>query len=305
MMPGMRVFVSGAAGYIGGAVAGVLAAAGMAVTGGVRSAAPVPDGIDTLATGDLADAAPDLSGFDHVVHAAGLGHRRGVAESVWRRANIDAATNVARAAKMAGVKTFVMVSTAHVYGRVHAGIVTDTTAPNPMDEYAASKLAAEARVAEIFGAGLVVLRPVAVIGPRCPGNLQLVMKLLARRAPLPFGMIANRRSFIEAGDLGRLVLAALRAEVAPSVLLAAHPETISTPDLIRGLARGMAAKPCLVPFPPGLLGLAAGAAGRAAMWQSLAGSFVADPQNARALGWAPRETLAESLARTGAAFAVL
>jgi UDP-glucose 4-epimerase len=299
-----RVFVSGAAGYIGGAVAGVLAQAGLAVTGGVRRAAALPGGVKMAVTGDLANAAPDLGGFDCVVHAAGLGHRRGVTEAVWRRANIDAAANLARAAKAAGVNKFVLVSTAHVYGRVHMGIVTDATAPNPMDDYAASKLEAETRVAEIFEAGLTVLRPVAVIGPHCPGNLQLVMKLLARQVPLPFGAIANRRSFIEAGDLARLVLAALRAETPPSVLLAAHPEAISTPDLVRALARGMAVKPNLLAFPPGFLRLAAGAAGRGAMWQSLAGSFVADPQNASALGWAPQENLAESLARTGVAYVV-
>jgi UDP-glucose 4-epimerase len=304
MMPGMRVFVSGAAGYIAGAVGGALAASGMAVTGGVRRAAALPDGVSMMVTGDLADAAPDLAGFDGVVHAAGLGHRRGVAESVWRRANIDAAANVARAAKAAGLKKFVLVSTAHVYGRVHEGIVTDATPPNSMDDYAASKLEAEARVAEIFGTGLTVVRPVAVIGPHCPGNLQLVMRLLARRVPLPFGAIANRRSFIEAGDLARLVAAALMAAAPPGVMLAAHPDTISTPDLIRALARGMGLRPNLFPVPPGLLGLAAGAARRGAMWQSLAGNFAADPQNARALGWAPLETLAESLARTGAAYTV-
>jgi len=300
----MNVFVTGAAGYIGGAVAGALAEAGLAVTGGVRRAAALPDGVKMVVTGDLADAAPDLAGFDHVVHAAGLGHKRGVAQAVWRRANIDAAANLARAARAAKVKTFVLVSTAHVYGRVHAGIVTDTTATNPMDDYAASKLEAEARVAEIFGPGAVAVRPVAVIGPHCPGNLQLVMKLMARHLPLPFGAIGNRRSFIAAEDLARLVVAATMAETAPPVLLAAHKETISTPDLIRALARGMAVRPNLFAFPSGLLSLAATAAGRAAMWQSLAGSFAAAPQNALALGWAPRKTLAESLAETGAAYVV-
>jgi UDP-glucose 4-epimerase len=173
-----------------------------------------------------------------------------------------------------------------------------------MDGYAASKLEAEARVAEIFGPGAVAVRPVAVIGPHCPGNLQLVMKLMAQHLPLPFGAIGNRRSFIAAEDLARLVVAAIMAETAPPVLLAAHKETISTPDLIRALARGMAVRPNLFACPPGLLSLAATAAGRAAMWQSLAGSFAAAPQNALALGWAPRKTLAESLAETGAAYVV-
>ncbi len=299
-----RVFVSGAAGYIGGAVASYVAASGVLVTGGVRRATRLPTALREMITGDLAEAAPDLKDFDHVVHAAGLGHRRGVPAAVWRRANIDAAVNLARAAKSAGAKRFVLISTAHVYGRVCAGVVSDSMPPDPMDDYAASKLEAEVRVAEVFGPGLTVVRPVAVIGPRCPGNLQLVMKLLARRLPLPFGAIANRRSFIEAADLARLVLAALTVEAPPPVILAAHPDSIATPDLIRALARGMALKPMLIPVPPAIIGLAAHAAGRGAMWQSLAGSFAADPRAALALGWTPAQSLADSLVKTGSTYAV-
>jgi nucleoside-diphosphate-sugar epimerase len=300
----MNVFVTGAAGYIGGAVARALAEAGLAVQAGMRRPVALAAGLVPVVTGDLAVAAPDLSGVAAVVHAAGLGHRRGVDETVWRAANVAAPVNLALAAKAAGVARFVLVSTAHVHGRVHEGVVSDATPVAPMDAYAASKLEAEARVAEIFGAGLTVLRPVAVIGPHCPGNLQLVMKLLARRMPLPFGAIANRRSFIDVADLAALVLAILRAQTPPPVILAASPDSISTPELISALARGMGRRPVLLPFPPVLLGWAAAATSRSAMWQSLAGSFVADPAAAGSLGWNPAETLETSLVRTGAAYTV-
>ncbi len=278
--------------------------AGLPVRGGVRRAGVVPAGVAAVVTGDLAVGAPDLAGVGAVVHAAGLGHRRGVAGAVWRGANVDAAVNLARAAKAAGVGRFVLISTAHVLGRVREGVVCDLTSVGPMDDYARSKLEAELAVAEVFGAGLSVVRPVAVIGPGCPGNLQLVMKLLSRGVPLPFGSIDNRRSFIAAEDLGRLVLAVLRAEAAPGVVLAAHPESIGTPALIRALASGMGLRPRLLPCPPAALAAGARLLGREAMWQSLGGSFVADPAAALALGWAPRESLAESLQRTGAAYAV-
>jgi UDP-glucose 4-epimerase len=301
----MSVFVTGAGGYIGGAVARGLVAAGLSVRGGVRRAVALPAGVVPVVTGDLADGAPDFGGVSAVVHAAGLGHRRGVPEAVWRRANIDAAVNVAAAARAAGVGRFVLVSTAHVFGRVHDGVVVDDSTVHPMDDYAASKLEAERAVAGAFGGGLSVVRPVAVIGPGCPGNLQLVMKLLARRVPLPFGAIVNRRSFIDVDDLARLVLAILHADAPPPAVLAAHPEAISTPDLVRALARGMEVAPVLLGCPPGLLASAARLAGRGAMWQSLAGSFVADPRAALGLGWAPANTLAESLVRTGAAYVVI
>jgi UDP-glucose 4-epimerase len=300
----MSVFVTGAGGYIGGAVARGLVAAGLAVRGGVRRTAALPAGVVPVVTGDLADSAPDFGGVSVVVHAAGLGHRRGVPETVWRRANVAAAVNVARAARAAGVGRFVLVSTAHVYGRVYEGVVADGSAVHPMDVYAASKLEAERAVAAPFGEGGTIVRPVAVIGPGCPGNLQLVMKLLARRVPLPFGAIANRRSFIDVDDLASLVLAILRADAPPAVVLAAHPDSVATPALIRALARGMGVRAVLPACPPGLLAAAARLAGREAMWQSLAGSFVAEPRAALALGWAPANSLAESLVRTGAGFVV-
>jgi UDP-glucose 4-epimerase len=298
------IFCSGAGGYIGGAITRCLAEAGFTVQGGVRTKTALPDGVAPVATGDLVRAKLNFAGVTAVVHAAGLGHRRGVPEAVWQSANVDAAVNVARQAKAAGVQKFVLISTAHVHGRVHDGVVSDETPTNPMDNYAASKLQAEQDVAAVFGPGLTVIRPVAVIGPHCPGNLQLVMKLLHRGVPLPFGSIHNQRSFIDADDLANLVLAVLRTEKAPPLVLAAHPESISSPALIRALASGMGVKPTLLPFPPALLSAGASLLDRAAMWQSLAGSFVANPEAALTLGWAPRKTLAESLAETGAAYVV-
>jgi UDP-glucose 4-epimerase len=298
------IFCTGAGGYIGGAIVRAAAAAGMTVQGGVRRQTELPAGVTPVVTGDLAGAKLNFAGVAAVIHAAGLGHKRGVPEAIWRSANVDAAVNIARQAKAAGVQKFVLISTAHVHGRIHDGVVTDNTPPNPMDDYAASKLQAEQEVAAVFGAGLTVLRPVAVIGPHCPGNLQLVMKLLHRRVPLPFGSIQNQRSFIDAEDLALLVLAIVNTENPPPVVLAAHPESISSPALIRALAMGMGVKPILLPFPPALLSTGASLLGRAAMWQSLAGSFVANPQAARTLGWAPRRALAERLTQTGAAYVV-
>jgi UDP-glucose 4-epimerase len=298
------IFVTGAGGYIGGAIARNLVAAGEAVSGGIRRETLLADGVTPVLTGDLAGATLNLRGFAAVIHAAGLGHRRGVPEAVWRSANVDAAINVARQARAAGVKKFILISTAHIHGRVHDGVVTDTTPPNPMDQYAASKLQAEETLAAAFGPGLIIIRPTAVIGPRCPGNLLLLMHFLARRMPLPFGSIANRRSFIDVEDLARLALLALRSVTPPPVILAAHPDSIATPDLIRALANGMGVRALLLPCPPAFLATGAALLGRAAIWQSLAGNFIANPQAASALGWSPAKTLNQSLAETGAAYVV-
>jgi len=290
----LPVFCSGATGYIGGAILRALAAQGVPALGGLRKSQPLHEGIGPLITGDLAEPGLKLPPVQAVVHAAGLGHRRGVSAETWRRQNVDAAVNLAKAAREAGARRFILISTAYIHGRTHAGLVTDTTPPSPMDFYAESKLQAEHDVAGVFGPGLTIIRPVAVIGPSCPGNVQLLLKFIGRGIPLPFAGIQNRRSFIHRDDLAAIVLAALAAEKPPESILAAHPESISTPDLVRALADGLEAKDKLFDCPSQLLSAAATLLGRAPMWQSLSGNFIANPVCARAIGWSPVETLAES-----------
>ncbi len=295
---GLTVLVTGATGYIGGAILNGLREAGIDVLAGVRATTALPAGATVLLTGDLADPGLKLPPMEAVIHAAGLGHRRGVPTATWRRANVDAAVNLARAAREAGAKRFILISTAHIHGRVHEGVVTDTTPPNPMDAYAESKLQAEHDVAAAFGPGLGLIRPVAVIGPGCPGNIQLLLKLLARGIPLPFGAVQNRRSFIARDDLARIVRAVLQAPRMPESVLAAHWEAISTPDLVRALAQGLGTTAKLPACPPHILAAASTMLGRSAMWQSLSGDFVANPAAARALGWEPAASLAESFQAT-------
>jgi hypothetical protein len=82
------------------------------------------------------------------------------------------------------------------------------------------------------------------------------------------------------------------------LVLAAHPETISTPALVRARARGLGVDARLFACPPALLSLGASLARRGAMWQSLSGNFNTMPRAALGLGWKPAQTLADSLAAT-------
>ena len=289
-----KVFCSGATGYIGGAILRALAAENIAAIGGLRAAAPLPPGIIPFITGDLSHPGLRLPPVETVIHAAGLGHRRRVSAKTWRRTNLDAAINLAHAARAAGAQRFILISTAHIHGRAHTRPVTDTTPPNPQGAYAQSKLQAEHEVAAAFGPGLSIIRPVAVIGPGCPGNVALLLSLLARGIPLPLAAIANQRSFIHRDDLARLVLAVLHSPTPPESVLAAHPQSISTPALIRALAEGLGTESRLFACPPRLLKIAATLLGQAQAWQSLAGNFTATPAAAAQLGWKPMETLAES-----------
>jgi UDP-glucose 4-epimerase len=130
------------------------------------------------------------------------------------------------------------------------------------------------------------------------------MKFLRRGLPLPFGDIANRRSFVDVSDLARLARVVLNAPAPPPIVLAASSDATATPVLVQALAEGMGVRPKLLNIPAPVLAGAAKMLGRAAMWQSLAGSFIANPQAATQLGWAPTHTLRESLIKTGQSYTV-
>ena len=304
-----RVFVSGADGFIGAAVARHLRAAGIAVVKG-RRAATVTEA-EAVAYGDLraptADWDAGLVGCDGFVHAAGLAHRRGTGAAEAMAVNRDGAARLARAARLAGVARFVLISSAGVHGRALAAPISETSPIAPPDDYAASKSAGEAAVAaELSGSAtaLAVVRQTAVIGPGCPGNLNLLMRAIQAGVPLPLGAIRNRRSFVTIGPLCALIALCLSEPAAEGeTFLAADAAPIATPDVVRALAEGLGRPTRLVPLVPSLLAGIGRALGREAMMQSLIGDFVVDAARARThLGWVPAADSLEGLRATACAW---
>lgn len=293
-----RIFVSGANGFIGRALTTRLLHAGHDVMGGVRVPVPLAEGIRPLITGDLTTSTLALGDVDVVIHTAGLAHQNGRSLEEMRRGNVTAAEKLAAATPTAA--RFIFLSSIVVHGRAHPTPIMDTTPPAPTDDYARSKLAAEQSLRALLGSRLHIVRPAAVIGPHCPGNIPLLLKALRRGVPLPLGAIRNARSFIDISDLTDLILKLVDGN-APGLLLAAHPQPISTPDLIRALARGLNHPARLWPVPPLWLALAARATGKSRMWQSLSGSLVVKPQAALQLGWSPARELSLSLQKTAEA----
>jgi hypothetical protein len=169
----MRVFVTGATGFIGGEIARVLAprhtvlamsrsAAGDEV---VKRLGAIP------ARGDLLTLEPgQLPACDAVVHCAAWVEPWGKREDYWR-ANVEGTERVLTAAKAAGAKRFVHMSTEAVLWRgQHLRDVIETH-PYPKKTpylYAETKAEAERRVLAANEPGslaTIVLRPRFVWGP--------------------------------------------------------------------------------------------------------------------------------------------
>jgi nucleoside-diphosphate-sugar epimerase len=306
-----RVFVTGAAGFIGSWLCRDLIDI-CDVSGAVRSesdAARLPEGVECVPTGDLA-AAPDLSrvlrGIDVVIHLAARVHMLNDEEkdplTAFRKTNVDATLHLARAAVDAGVKQFIFLSSIGVNGGDSGDRAFDETdTPRPHTPYAQSKLEAEQGLNELAAAsGMVVtiIRPPLVYGPDAPGNLARLVTAVRAGLPLPLGSVRNQRSFV---FVGNLVSAIRNIVVTPPTAgmtyLIADRDAVSTPELIRMIARAVGRKPRLVPVPVPPLKLIARLAGKSREVDQLVGSLrVSSDKFRQTRAWEPPTSLGEGLA---------
>lgn len=273
----MRVLVTGASGFVGGAVINALAEAGHEPVAALRRRAPDGPGRGrSVVIGDIGpqtDWTEALDGVDVVIHGAALTAGEGVqvgpiAAEVFRvnRGGTDA---LARAA--AGrIARFIHISTVKVLGEVSGGPLAEDAPHRPADLYAASKAEAEDAARRALAptpTGLIILRPPLVYGPPARGNFARLARLARRGLPLPFGLVANRRSLCFVDNLAHAAVAALTAP--PGTYHVADATVLSTPDWIDRLARLQGARARLVPVPPSLLRQAFGVLGRPGLAQRL------------------------------------
>lgn len=177
----MRVLVTGASGFLGGAVARGLIAAGHGVTVLQRRPSALPC---REVRGDIVDVpavAEAMQGVEAVIHLAAKVAVTG-AHSEFTKVNVTGTATVLESARAAGVARFVHVSSPSV---AHAGspLVGAGAGPaNPITahgSYSRTKAESEliALAADRPGFAVVAVRPHLVWGP---GDEQLVGRIVAR-----------------------------------------------------------------------------------------------------------------------------
>lgn len=319
----MTALVTGAAGFLGGFVARALADSGADVRALVRRPGSAPAGTEEAPAGDLTDRAAvrtALSGVDTVVHLAARVHvmrdaaRDPLAE--FRRVNVEGTRTLLQEAASAGVRRFLFVSSVKAMGESTGDAPwTEEMPAHPVDPYGISKWEAEGVVrtlADSAGIHAPILRLPLVYGPGVRANMLRLMQMVDRGMPLPFGLVQNRRSLAYAENVAAAVVAALGASAASrETFLVSDGQDLSTPELVRAIARALGRKARLVPVPPALF-RAAGRAGdvvsRIAPFplttpavDRLLGSLAVDSSKLRRVtGFVPPFSVEEGLARTAA-----
>ena len=156
----MRVLVTGAAGFVGYAVAALLVEQGHQVTGLTRSRVSVlPAGVERL-EGDLRalETLPKpLAEVDGVCHLAGLTkvrESRSGPLDYWRT-NVGGTLTLL--ARLAGTRAgrLVLASTCTVYGEQAAQPISETASVAPSSPYGTSKLAADQAAADLAATGAI------------------------------------------------------------------------------------------------------------------------------------------------------
>lgn len=238
-----KILITGAGSYVGGSV------------GKHLEQFPEKYSVATLdMIGDEWEKA-DFSGYDTVFHVAGLAHADvgKVSDQVkakYYAVNTDLAVKTAKKAKAEGVRQFIFMSSAIVYGDSapigKEKIVDKNTPYQPSNFYGDSKVQAEKGLLPLQGDGfdVVILRCPMIYGKNSKGNFPELEKL-ALKTPI-FPKVNNRRSMLYVGNLAEFVR--LMIENGESgIFWPCNKEYSNTAELVQKIAACRGKKVRLVP----------------------------------------------------------
>jgi nucleoside-diphosphate-sugar epimerase len=325
----MRVLVTGAGGFLGGAVARRLLARGHLVRSFSRGAYPELEalGVEHV-RGELADRAAlraAAEGCDAVVHTAAKAGVWGPLRE-YRRANVEGTESVLAACRAAGVARLVYTSTpsvVHQGGDIAGGDESLPYARHPSTAYQATKIEAERAVlsAQSSALSVVALRPHLIWGP---GDPHLVPRIVARgrrgRIALPSGgaAVVDTVYIDNAADAHVAALERLGpgAACAGRAYFVTNGEPRSLREIVLGILRAAGIDASVIPVPR-RVAYAAGALLEGAyrlaklereppltrfVAEQLSTSHHFDLRAARRdLGWSPEVSLDEGFSRLEAA----
>ena len=230
---GVRVLVTGGAGFIGSHLCQALAARGARVvalddlSGGADGDFSGIGPIEFVQGSILDDALLDrcIDGCRYVFHQAALGSVPGsVKEPVrYYDVNVTGTINVLEAARAAGVQRLMFAASASAYGSSEALLKVETMAAEPISPYAASKVAGEAFLraysASYPALDTVALRYFNIFGPRQNANSAYAAAIaafataaLAGKPPTIFGDGEQSRDFTHVDNVVHANLLAARSE---------------------------------------------------------------------------------------------
>ncbi|OGW83923.1 MAG: hypothetical protein A2987_05645 [Omnitrophica bacterium RIFCSPLOWO2_01_FULL_45_10] len=199
-----RVLITGASGFIGRSLVGVLSNTSWEVLPFVRGASGLENEIVVdLCSQDLIQRIDKLPRIDAIVHLGALIGWDDVSKEAMLKTNVDATARLSSWAKAKGAY-FLFASMALVYGAANT-FITSASRLNPDTEYGRSKLLAEDAV-RTSGVNCAIIRMAGVFGkdgPRHLGINRAIADSLAGRPVVQYGDGNIRRNYIYVEDMAQ------------------------------------------------------------------------------------------------------
>lgn len=195
----------------------------------------------------------DFTNVDSVLHLAALVHQmQGAPEEQYFKINRDLAYEVAKRAKEHGVKHFVLMSTAKVFGEstTNKPSFNENSECRPQDAYGKSKYEAEKLIRELEGDNfrIAIVRSPLVYGAGVKANMYNLLKLVDGFPILPLGGIQNKRSMVYVRNLVALLKHIIETQ-ASGVFIAGDRSSLSTTELTQLIGTAFNKRILLIKIP--------------------------------------------------------
>lgn len=304
----LRFLVTGVSGFVGQALLSGISANKHEVVGVSRNSFYLNSTRCFTPTEVYDDALSVMHDCDVIIHLAARVHvmsdKTGNSLEEYLAVNLYDTLRLAEHAVTVGVKRFVFVSSIKVNGdSTGKAAFSESSTPDPQDPYAISKYRAELALLELSestGMEVVIVRPPLVYGPQVKANFLTLMKIVYQQIPLPLVDVHNKRSLIYVGNLvDALIKCATHPNAAGKTFLVSDGEDVSTPELMRKIAKSFGKPSRIFYFPLLLIRFFAKLAGKKASIDRLTQSLVIDGSAIRKeLDWRPPYTMSQGLNAT-------
>ena len=204
--------------------------------------------VDTIDMIDGSWREKSFAGYDVVYHVAGIAHSdsgkiSAEKEKLYRSVNTDLTIETAKKAKADGVRQFIFMSSAIVYGDSgkigKKKVITKDTPTNPANCYGDSKVQAELGILPLQDDTfkVCVLRPPMIYGKGSKGNFPQLEKFAKKMKFFPY--VKNERSMLYIGNLVEFVRLMIENEE-QGIFWPQNAEYSNTSELVKmiGTANG-------------------------------------------------------------------